>query len=148
MELISRSQARYRTHMLLFLALALSALLFSACSNGDDDDQAADLTLTVEDNGGSFDVSQGDRIRIELASNPTTGFEWAVDNINPSVLRYEGAMYEADDTSLVGQGGTQRITFQAINPGESVIQLKYWRSWEGDDSVVDRFEITVSVDGR
>jgi predicted secreted protein len=68
-----------------------------------------------------------------------------VDEVNESVITYQGSIYEATDGSLVGQGGTQTLTFQAANSGESTIHLKYWRSWEGDSSVVERFDVTVTV---
>ena len=131
---------------LTVMVTLVSAVLLTTCG-GDDDDDSVALTLTSEDDGGSFEVEQGETLVIELDSNPTTGFEWAVDDVDTDVLTYTGSEYQPEDDGLVGQGGTQRLSFQAASPGSSVIELKYWRSWEGDNSIDQRFSVTIDVDG-
>jgi inhibitor of cysteine peptidase len=125
------------------LIAGLATLLLAGCSiNGDDDE---DHVLTKDDNGQTVEVNQGDRIRIELESNPTTGYEWALDSTDETILVYEGSTYEAEDGNRVGQGGIQILTFQAADPGQAEVHLKYWRSWEGDASVIERFDVTITV---
>ncbi|MEZ4521208.1 MAG: protease inhibitor I42 family protein [Thermomicrobiales bacterium] len=131
---------------ILLVAIALS-LLLSGCITGDDDDGGTDpdLTLTNGDAGGTFEVNEGDTIVVELESNPTTGYEWSVDELTPAVLTYTGSEYEPDEGDAVGQGGTQRLSFQAANPGQATLALKYWRSWEGDSSIDQRYTVTIDV---
>ena len=137
---------QFVAHLRILLALAVAGLLLGGCSINDDDGNGdAELSLAADDNSGAFEVSRGDTIVIELDSNPTTGYEWSVDEVDESVITYRGSAYEAADGNLVGQGGTQTLTFQAANSGDSEIHLKYWRSWEGDSSVVERFDVTITV---
>jgi inhibitor of cysteine peptidase len=125
------------------LILGVATLLLVGCSINRDNDE--DRVLTNEEDGQMVEVNQGDRIRIELESNPTTGYEWAVDSTDETILVYEGSAYEAGDGNRVGQGGIQTLTFQAAEPGQAEIHLKYWRSWEGDASVVERFDVTITI---
>jgi inhibitor of cysteine peptidase len=128
------------------ILLVMLAMLLAACISGDDDagtDGA--LTVTEADAGGNFEVEEGETIIVELDSNPTTGYEWAVDELSPAVLTYTGSEYEPEDDDVVGGGGIQRLSFQAANPGRATLELKYWRSWEGDRSVDRSYEVTVDV---
>jgi inhibitor of cysteine peptidase len=141
---IARQRTWLRAPLLRFaLILGVAMLLLAGCSINRDDDE--DRVLTSVENGQMVEVNQGDRIRIELESNPTTGYEWAVDSTDETILVYEGSAYEAGDGNRVGQGGIQTLTFQAAEPGQAEIHLKYWRSWEGDASVVERFDVTITV---
>ena len=50
----------------------------------------ATLTLTATDNGKSFQLNVGDEIVIHLKENPTTGFRWAIDQADDSILSLQG----------------------------------------------------------
>jgi inhibitor of cysteine peptidase len=143
---VNNAQGSMRTGTSLWkiaLIAGLSALLLAGCSTNGDDDEG--IVVTGDDNGTSVEVNQGDHVRIELDSNPTTGYEWAVDSTDETILVYEGSSYESKNGDRVGQGGTQTFTFQAADPGKAEIHLKYWRSWEGDSSVIERFDVTITV---
>lgn len=131
--------------LLLVLAMALTA-----CGARDDDggggSPRADISVTDADNGKSYTVKVGDHISIALASNPTTGYEWAVQNVKSTVISYQGSDFQGGTSGLVGAGGTQTLTFRAELPGDSPIELKYWRSFEGDSSIGQTFTIQVKVD--
>jgi inhibitor of cysteine peptidase len=109
------------------------------------DDGQAPMTLTHADQGHSFTVQQGDEVVVRIASNATTGYEWAVAQIDSNVLTYQGSEYEAPSTNVVGAGGTQVLRFEATGTGTSPLALKYWRPWEGDASVVERYDVTITV---
>jgi inhibitor of cysteine peptidase len=137
---------RFNQRKPLLLAVSVLAIVLASCSiNGGDDE---DHLLTNDDSGQTVEVNQGDRIRIELESNPTTGYEWALDSTDETILVYEGSTYESEDGNRVGQGGIQTLTFQAAEPGQAEIHLKYWRSFEGDASVVERFDVTITVNSN
>jgi inhibitor of cysteine peptidase len=103
--------------------------------------------LTVADSGKSIQVSQGDQVAIRLGENPTTGYGWAVDQINPDVMKPVGSDYEPASDSGIGGGGERIFTFTAVKVGSSPIQLKLWRKWEGDKSIRQRFQVTIEVNG-
>ncbi len=86
--------------------------------------------------------------RIELRSNPTTGFSWYPTKKivkNPTVMLVKSG-YEANNTGMVGSGGTQFWEFKGKNPGEYRLTLQYKRPWEKKvkPAEIKRFVITVT----
>jgi len=102
------------------------------------------IHLTEAENNQSFDIHAGDEIVIELDESPTTGYRWAVDQLDTDVFASP-----ADKFSLagpgVGTGGKRRLTFKAQKPGSTSVALKLWRDWQGDASIIDRFHIAIDV---
>jgi inhibitor of cysteine peptidase len=129
----------------ILLAIIAIILIWDGLAGDDADGDSGATVLTETDNGSTVDLTTGDRLTIRLESNPTTGYEWAIAEIDEQMLTYLSGSYEPEDDGLVGQGGIQEMTFEAAQAGESVLGLKYWRSWEGDDSIEDRFEVTVVI---
>lgn len=105
----------------------------------------AELTLKESDGGRSFTIQQCERVVIRLEENPTTGYRWAIDEIAGDALELEGDSFELPEDSGLGGGGRRTFRFRAVSPGTSRIQLKYWRSWEGERSIEKRFSATVEV---
>jgi inhibitor of cysteine peptidase len=133
-----------------FVLCGLLVMSAAACGARDDDSNGgafnADVEVTDADNGKSYTVRAGDHIQITLNSNPTTGYEWAVQSIKGTVISYLGSNYQSSGASMPGTGGTQTLTFRAELPGDSPIELKYWRSFEGDSSIGQTFSIQVKVE--
>ena len=125
-------------HKLLTIALAMGAftLLLTGCSGT--------TSLTNSDNGKTISVHVGDEIDIALDSNPTTGFDWAIDKNNGSLLAFKQKDYQAS-SSAIGSGGTDTFKFTANSTGTANLQLKYWRSFEGDKSITRRYAITIQI---
>ncbi len=77
------------------------------------------------------EVNNGDLFTIALASNPTTGYEWETswDQEYVKLIKQEyipnGLLPE-----MVGYGGTEIFTFQAIKKGHTEIRLDYMRPWD------------------
>jgi inhibitor of cysteine peptidase len=68
---------------------------------------------------------------ITLGSNPTTGYEWQVASVsNPDVVRFVNSQYIPPESQLLGAGGKQVLTFNALQEGNAIIQLEYVRPWE------------------
>src|SRR5947209_2225156 len=100
------------------------------------------LTVTKEDNGKSFETTSGGIITVRLAENPTTGYTWAIDRVDDQLLALQGSDYISSPGHLAGRGGERIFTFKTGKAGQTSLQLKHWREWEGDKSIVDRFTIT------
>lgn len=130
------------------LVVAALAVVVVLNVTGDGDVAPAAVTLSKADNGRAIAVDRDGAITITLESNATTGYSWAVDSIDDQVVTLESDTYVAPTNGMVGQGGTQEMTFRAMGTGESEVSLKYWRPWEGDASVVERFVVTVTVTER
>ena len=105
----------------------------------------AQVTLTQADSGKSVDVGPDDLVIVQLAENPTTGYRWAIDALDPDTIAVEGSSYAVPPGAGIGGGGGRTLTLKAVKPGTSRVQLKLWRDWEGDRSVIDRFDFTMRV---
>lgn len=101
--------------------------------------------LVRENDGQTIELHRGDTLVIKLADNPTTGFRWAIDSFEPTVMARVDEDYSSS-SAAIGGGGLRRFAFRAVTSGTSVIELKLWRSWEGDGSVRSRYQVTVRVD--
>ena len=118
------------------ITLGVLTLLLSSC--------AGTTSLSGSDNGKTITVHIGDEIDIALDSNPTTGFQWAIDKSNDSLLTLKQSDYSAS-SNLIGSGGTQTFKFVAKSAGTVNLQLKYWRSFEGDKSIIQRYAVTIQI---
>ena len=90
----------------------------------------------------------GNKIVVTLCSNPTTGFQWAekAQIGNPQVLEQRSYNYIAPtNTGMVGAPGDSVWTFEAMQPGISVINLEYSRPWEGGEKAVQTFKLNVTI---
>jgi inhibitor of cysteine peptidase len=101
------------------------------------------ITLTQSENGQSFNARTGDQIVVRLEESPTTGYRWAVDHIG-DILALQSADFSSAGSG-VGGGGERTFTFTAQRPGSTSLSLKLWRDWEGDSSVIKRFEAGINI---
>jgi inhibitor of cysteine peptidase len=103
------------------------------------------ITLTQADKGKSITVHTGDEISINLTENPTTGYRWTIDQTGPTVLASQNPTFSSAPSGAIGSGGIRTFTFIAKQPGTVRLQLRLWRRWQGDSSIIDRYDITVQV---
>jgi inhibitor of cysteine peptidase len=102
------------------------------------------MTLGAPDNGRSIAVKRGEIIALKLPEHPTTGFRWSVEHPVEPILELQRNEFVASSTAP-GGGGQHMFEFKARDAGDAHIVLKRWREWEGEGSVVERYEITVRV---
>jgi inhibitor of cysteine peptidase len=100
--------------------------------------------LTSADNGRTIELHVGAEAALRLPENPSTGYRWAVDAADPSLVRIEERGYLAT-SEKIGAPGEAQWLMKAKVPGATEIKLKRWRQWEGERSVVERFEIKLRV---
>ena len=98
---------------------------------------------------GPVALTVGGRATIELAANPTTGYQWELatepDTTIVSVVSDEYTAAEAAD-GMVGTGGIQKVVLQGVAAGTTTIELRYVRPWETDQAGAETatFAATVS----
>lgn len=109
------------------------------------DEPGVPVVVTSEDDGTTMAMIPDTQVLVALDSNATSGYEWAVDTLDTAVVEFLGSDYVAPADGAVGQGGTQELEFHALEEGTTTLKLKYWRPWEGDESIADRWEITFEV---
>jgi inhibitor of cysteine peptidase len=105
----------------------------------------ATITLTRAEHGKSIEAQVGDLITVSLDENPTTGFRWAIDKSDDDVVALQTSEYAVASSSKMGGGGQRVVTFKARKAGVAAIHLKLWREWEGDQSITQRFAVTLRV---
>ena len=128
----------------LITALALFGFAFVL---GCDDSSANSGAIVVSQaqNGGTIAPAAGETFTVQLAGNPTTGYEWTVAQIDAAYLRLIDSSYAAD-SSAVGSGGVYTFQFETLQPGATTLGLVYRRSWETTPAD-QAFTLTVNIQG-
>ena len=126
----------------LFLFAGLLAL--AAVSVAPSPASAREVVATEAQRGKTLRVRPGDRLRVALPSNGTTGFSWTVERMPPH-LRLVGDSVEAPTVTpgLVGAEGRQILMFEAKRAGSGTLRLRYRQPWKGgmsDELFVLRIE--------
>ena len=128
--------------LLLAGIVAICVGAVGACADDPDPEP-----LVATEPGTIFDADVGDEITIVLESNATTGYAWEAERPPlAGVVRFVDDVYVAPDSELVGAGGHQRLTYEAVGEGTAEIALWYVRSFDDPKQPADRatFEIVVS----
>jgi inhibitor of cysteine peptidase len=101
--------------------------------------------LTHLDNGKTVLVRTGDELLLRLDENPTTGYRWVLEGDVHPVLEVLDVQYVQPPATGLGRGGQRVWTLRAKSSGSVGLLLELRRAWEGDKSIVKRFEVTVQV---
>ena len=111
------------------------------------------VVLGQADNGKAVDIKQGQTLSIQLPENPTTGFRWEIDSVNAGcsegseIIIIESSLYTPNPHTGLGGGGERSIVCKGRRIGTTQLNLKLWQSWEGNASIVERYSLTIRVDG-
>ena len=94
-----------------------------------------------------FQAEIGDKIRIKLCSNTTTGFKWEYAMSVENVLKEEDYDFEEpENKNLVGAGGKEVWTFEAVEKGTTDVRMEYSQPWEGGLKKEWTYTMTVTVE--
>ena len=78
-----------------------------------------------------FDIAVGETFKIELISNPSTGYSWKwVNKPDVSVVDTTGHQFVEDSPGKIGGGGKEIWQFKGLKSGSDIIKFAYNRSWE------------------
>lgn len=125
--------------LFVFTSLWLVGAMLAACSG------SQMVSLTSTDVGKTINLKSGDTLKIDLEGNPTTGYNWMVMAVDGAVLEQQGEPAFKADSKLIGAGGMITLTFRAMLPGTTKLQLGYMRSWEKDVAPLQTYEVTIEV---
>lgn len=93
-----------------------------------------------------IEVSKGEWFRIELPSNPTTGYGWEFGTpIDSDYLSLMKSYFTGSDSQLVGAGGAQVWVFQTLRTGTTSVQLEYKHPWEIAEPPEETVTFTVII---
>src|SRR5262245_36168518 len=115
------------------VVLALALLLLAGC--------AGTVSLGDGDSGKTVTAHPGDEVVMSLSENPSTGYTWDIEKNDDALLPLAKSEFNGPAFGPPGSGGTRTLTFNAKQPGTVDLQLRCWRSWEGDKSIVGRYNV-------
>ncbi len=105
----------------------------------------SEVILSKVDNSKTITLRRGQMLILRLDENPTTGYRWSSPIMDEQVLQVKSDDLNLPSNTAIGGGGQRIFTFQANNLGQVKLQLKNWREWTGEQSIVDKFEVTIQV---
>ena len=130
--------------IVVITVLAIAAVGGVACTASADDNMPK--TVAVSETGKQIELASGDLLVVTLDSNPSTGFAWSVSGItDEAVIDDVNNEFKGADTGLIGAGGQEVWTFEALDKGSSTIEMKYSRPWEQGVEPAATFNVTVVV---
>ena len=133
---VGQRRTRRKWLFVFIISMSILTLLLTSCT--------ASTSLTGSDNGKTVQVHVGEEITIALDARPDTGYEWAVEKSDDKLLTLKQSNFSASNSSP-GSNGTQTFTFVAKGAGTVNLQLKYWRRFEGDKSITQRFAVMIQI---
>ncbi len=127
----------------LGLVFILTAMVILSSCGGKEGEKSA---LGAEDTGNEVTLTVGEKMQINLEANPTTGYEWEVAEVDEKVLRETGTVYkpDSDSSDMVGNGGKEILTFEAVGAGKTTLRLIYHQPWD-EAPPAETFLVTVIV---
>ena len=124
--------------MFLFFLAALSACRMT--SNKEVKIVGADA------DGTTITLRPGQTLIVRLAANPTTGYEWALAEVDPQILRQVTEPgFTPSSGARVGAGGVVEWRFQAQKEGATILRLVYRRPFEPDAPPAQTLTLMVEV---
>ena len=103
------------------------------------------VSFVADDSGRDVTVDVGAKLIVKLASNPSTGYAWELDELDTAVVEHTTTSFRT--SCLIptpGCGGTDTWTFTAVAPGTTLLRMIYHQSWE-DEEPAETFELNVTV---
>ena len=93
-----------------------------------------------------FKIEIGDKLYVELCSNPTTGFEWSYEMSGDTSVKEEDHDFEAPEGDVPGASGKETWTFEGVGIGTSEIFMEYSQPWDGGIKQEWTYRITVTIE--
>jgi len=93
-----------------------------------------------------FEIEIGDKVYVELCSNPTTGFEWSYEMSGDTAIKEEDHDFHAPEGDVPGASGKEEWTFEGVDEGTTEIFMEYSQPWEGGIKQEWTYRITITVE--
>lgn len=138
-----------KLRVFLIFTLFTAALLLSSCivtSHDYNVEISCDEFSENNHRSGEFEVEVGDKIRLELCSNPSTGLQWIYKTTIENVVQEEDHDFEPPEGDVPGAAGVEFWTFEAVENGTTEVQLEYSQLWEGGLKAEWTYTMMVTVE--
>jgi inhibitor of cysteine peptidase len=97
------------------------------------------VEIDESNNGGQVELGLGEMLVVRLESNPSTGYQWEIDELEGGVVQQRGEIgFESavQENPPPGTGGWTILRFEAIGAGESELRLIYHQPWIEEEPLV------------
>lgn len=136
-----------RSAMALVAILLMWSALLSGCGSSRDEPEPV---TSIEETSGSVDIDAGNVFTVELETNPSTGYEWAIKGeLDAAVIQQAGreVVHPGTDQPAPGSPGIVVWEFNAVAQGNALITFEYRRPWEADEppAIIHRVNVTVKA---
>lgn len=101
-------------------------------------------TLSEQNHGSEQTFQIKEHFKVELTSNPTTGYIWEITKIDAGRLLLISEDQIRYTSEKIGLGSLMIFEFETLLSGETDLELIYRRAWD-PNSVMNRFYIKVLV---
>jgi len=105
---------------------------------------AATLDLTSVNNGNTFQISQGQTLRVTLSNPGDGGYTFDTPIYDSSILQLINHQHINSTYQLPGNFGNDYWEFQALNSGSTQLRITASRSWDSSSSYTP-FTATIIV---
>lgn len=103
------------------------------------------LNLGIKDNSRRIDLKPGDSFRISLPEIPSSGYRWEFSSpLNLDSLELlEDKYMPSENSEIIGSEGTRILTLKIKGEIDSKLELRLWQPWSGEESIEDKFSISI-----
>lgn len=123
-------------------ATIISLLLF-ACTTTP---PSSEVEIDESADGTTVNLRAGQRLIVTLKSNPTTGYDWQVAEVDEDIAQpTKQEFLPASDPERLGAPGQTVHQFEAVGAGTTDLRLVYVRPWEEGVEPEDTFQVRVTV---
>ena len=123
------------------------AMSLTACGPAPKPSVPAEVPET--DAGDSIRKKPGETFTVELDSNPSTGYRWALDGKEDATVvkkLSDEFVSRPHPPGMVGVGGTERWKFQVVKPGKTALHFTCRRPFEKDAEPARERTINVLIE--
>ena len=142
--------ARIAAASLAALTLTAGTAALTGCGESDaqvtSGENSAPATYTQADT--NIQAQVGETFVIQLASNPTTGYQWKMTPGGDAGVNLEGSKYVQDTqtgtATAVGVGGVENWTFSAVSAGTGTLVFDHLPPGKTTPAETVTFNVTVA----
>jgi len=98
------------------------------------------ITIDRTQQGKKIVTKKGDVIKVQLAENQTTGYQWQINLMDDKHLKSTKKDYEMSGEAI-GAGGMKTFYFEVLKKGISEMHIALAKPWENEP--VDNFSVTI-----
>ena len=104
-----------------------------------------DINLSLNDDGGKFTISLGDRLIINLEQLGGAGYDWEKDTFDSNFFQEKGPQNSTIKKGAIGGIGAKTFVFQPLKKGNTQVKIKHRRPFDPDASTINEFGVTIRI---